>query len=43
MIVHREGVSNVFHALAGLINSFLSLLILEIKPKIDRVKVKIKN
>jgi cell division protein FtsB len=37
LLVHREGVFNVFHMLSGFINTFISLLILDQKPKIDRV------
>jgi EGF domain-specific O-GlcNAc transferase len=37
LLVDRDDVFNVFHALANFINAYLSLLILNIEPKVDRV------
>eukprot|EP01080_Neovahlkampfia_damariscottae_P007551 gene7551-11874_t len=37
LLVDRDDVFNVFHSLANFINAFLSLLILNKKPKVDRL------
>lgn len=39
LLVFRDDAFNVFHSLANILNSFLSLLILNIKPKVDRVVI----
>lgn len=37
LLVNRDDVYNVFHSLANVVNAFQSLLILNIKPKVDRI------
>lgn len=39
LLVNRDDAFNVFHSLANIVNAYMSLLIQNIKPKIDRVVI----